>query len=98
MLKPWRLHVGLLLILIGVLIWQGLRPGSGRQTASTAEATSPTSRKHSSPSGFSPDLQADVFSNFTAWKNQAPATPTERTRWIETGIEWAKARQDMLAR
>lgn len=97
MLKPWRLHVGLLLVLIAVLIWQGLRPDSGIESSPIAQATSPNSRKVPSPSGFSPDPQADVFSAFTAWENEAPATPTERTRWIEAGIQWAKARSASLA-
>jgi uncharacterized delta-60 repeat protein len=97
MLKPWTLHVGILLVLIAVLSLQGLRPDSGNESSHTVQSGSQDSRKKLSPSGFSPDLQADVFSAFTAWKNEAPASPAERARWIDAGIQWAKARIASLA-
>jgi hypothetical protein len=93
MLKPWRLHVGILLVLIAVLILQGLRLDSGIESGHTATSGNPDSRKKLSL----PDPQADVFSAFTAWKNQAPATPAESARWTEDGIQWAKARSASLA-
>jgi hypothetical protein len=97
MLKPWRIHLGLLFILIAVLIGRGVQRGNQAETGSDSETSRLPNRKNAVSPRFSPDHQADVFSTFNAWKNEAPASPAERARWIESGIQWAKTRSASLA-
>jgi hypothetical protein len=104
MKKPWKFHVGLLLSLAGLLVWQQQRVSTDSPRVSPDSLpASPPIHPPSSPGGanVSPVSgivpQADVFGRFSEWKNNKPKSVTQRGEWIKQGIELATSRNRILA-
>lgn len=104
MKKPWKLHVGLLLSLVGLLVWQELRQNPAAFAASSDSLPASSPAHTTFPQGAfkaQPDSpvahQAEVFTRFSAWKNQKNTSSTQRDAWLEQGIQLAATRRGILA-